>query len=182
MSFKLQELQETDSKATKLRSKEGYKEVEEVLHHKSLFFVPDSIWTKLMSRHHNNPLASHFGIKKTYDLLTQKCVWLSLQYNIEAYIKRCDICLPSKVVRRKPYGDLQSLPVPTHWWKDLSMDFVTGLPLSTNWKRDSYNSTLVIVDKLTKIVHYKPGKNIINASGLAKLIINMVVRHHDLQD
>ena len=33
------------------------------------------------------------------------------------------------------------------------MDFVTGLPIATNWKRDSYDSTLVIVDQLTKMVH-----------------------------
>ena len=36
------------------------------------------------------------------------------------------------------------------------MDFVMGLPISTDWKGDSYNSILVIVDRLTKMVHYKP--------------------------
>ncbi len=32
------------------------------------------------------------------------------------------------------------------------MDFVTGLPISANWKDDSYDSILVIVDRLTKMV------------------------------
>ena len=62
------------------------------------------------------------------------------------------------------------------------MDFVTGLPILTDWKRDSYDSILVIVDRLTKMVHYKPVKVTINAPGLAKVIIDMVVRHHGLLD
>ncbi len=38
------------------------------------------------------------------------------------------------------------------------MDFVTGLSISTEWKGDSYNSILVIVDRLTKMVNYEPVK------------------------
>ena len=62
------------------------------------------------------------------------------------------------------------------------MDFVTGLPISTNWKGDSYDSILVIVDRLTKMVHYEPVKVTINAPGLAEVIIDVVVRHHGLPD
>ena len=60
------------------------------------------------------------------------------------------------------------------------MDFVTGLPISTDWKRDNYDLILVIVDRLIKMVHYKPVKVTIDASGLAEVIIDVVVRHHDL--
>ena len=62
------------------------------------------------------------------------------------------------------------------------MDFVTGLPLSVDLKIDSYNSILVIVNRLIKIVHYEPVKVTINASGLAEVIIDMVVQHHGLPD
>ena len=57
-----------------------------------------------------------------------------------------------------------------------------GLPISTDWKGDSYDSILAIVDPLTKMVHYKPAKVTIDASGLAKVIIIMVVRHNSLPD
>ena len=97
-------------------------------------------------------------------------------------MKDCDVCLASKAVRHKLYGDLQSLPVPTHRWKDLLMDFVTGLPISIDWKGDSYNSILVIVDRLTKMVHYKLVKITLNAPGLAEVIIDVVVHHHGLPD
>ena len=62
------------------------------------------------------------------------------------------------------------------------MDFVTGLPLSSDWKGDSYDSILVIVNRLTKMVHYEPVKVTIDAPGLAEVIIDVVVRHHGLPD
>ena len=62
------------------------------------------------------------------------------------------------------------------------MDFVTGLPVSTNWKSETYDSILVIVDRLTNMVHYEPVKVTIDAPGLAKVIIDVVVRHHGFPD
>ena len=164
------------------QGREDYKEVDGVLHHQGLPFVPKAIRIELINRHHNNPLAVHFDIEKTRELLARKYFWPSLRHNVEAYVKGCDVCLASKAVRHKPYGDFQSLPAPTHWWKDLSMDFVTGLPISTNWKRDSYDSILVIVDGLTKMIHYKPIKITIDAPGLREVIIDVVVYHHGFPD
>ena len=62
------------------------------------------------------------------------------------------------------------------------MDFVTSLPISINWKRDSYNSILVIVDWLIKMVYYKPIEITIDAPGLIEVIIDVVLRHHSLLD
>ena len=96
MRLRLQELQESNFEALKLWSKEGYKEVEGVLYYQGLFFVSKAIQTKLISRYHNDLLADHFGIKKTYELLAQKYFWPSLRHDVEAYVKGCDVCLASK--------------------------------------------------------------------------------------
>ena len=55
------------------------------------------------------------------------------------------------------------------------MNFVTGLPLSADWKDDSYDSILVIVNRLAKMVHYKLVKVIIDTLRLVEVIINVVV-------
>ena len=60
------------------------------------------------------------------------------------------------------------------------MDFVIALPISTDWKRESYDSILVIVDWLTKMVHYEPVKVTIDTPGLAKVILDVVIWHHGL--
>ena len=59
---------------------------------------------------------------------------------------------------------------------------MTGLPLSADWKGNNYNSILITVDQLTKMVHYKSIKVTINAPELAEVIIDVVVRHHGLPD
>ena len=71
---------------------------------------------------------------------------------------------------------------PTHRYKNLSTDFVTGFPMSANWKGNRYKSIFVIVNCLTKIVYYKPVKVTINTSGLVEVILEVVVWHHGLPD
>ena len=62
------------------------------------------------------------------------------------------------------------------------MDFVTKLPVSTNWKDETYDSILVIVNRLIKMIYYKLVKVTINVPGLTKVIIKVVVQYHGLSD
>ena len=78
-------------------------------------------------------------------------------------------------MKYKPYGNLQLLPILTYCWKNLSMDFVTRLSISADWKRKSYNSVLVIIDWLIKTMHYEPVKVTIDTPGLAKVILDVVI-------
>ena len=102
--------------------------------------------------------------------------------HLEDYIRWCNECLASKIVYYKPYWDLQFLLMPIYCWKDLLIDLVTGLAILIDWNGDNYDSILVFVDWLIKIVFYKPIKVIINSLGLVEVIINVVVRHHGLSD
>ena len=52
----------------------------------------------------------------------------------------------------------------------------------TDWKKDNYDTILVIANQIMKMVYYKPVKVTIDASGLAKVIINVIVRHYGLPD
>ncbi len=62
------------------------------------------------------------------------------------------------------------------------MDFVTSFLISANWKGDSYDLILVIVDRLMKMVHYVPVKVTIDAPGLEEVIIDVVVCHHGVPE
>ena len=118
MRVRLSELQKSDPKSQELKSKEnlpdGWEDIDGILYHQGLSFIPKAIQTEIISRHHDDLLAGHLGIDKTKELIGRKYYWPSLQKDIEAYVKGCGVCLGSKAVRHKPYSDLQSLPVSTH--------------------------------------------------------------------
>ena len=57
------------------------------------------------------------------------------------------------------------------------MDFVTGLPISANWKDNSYDLILFIIDQLIKMVHYISVKVTIDTPGLTEVIIDILVHH-----
>ncbi len=62
------------------------------------------------------------------------------------------------------------------------MDFNTRLPVSTNWKGDTYNLILVIINWLTKMVDYKLVKVTIDALSFAEVVLVVLIRHHGLSN
>ena len=118
MSLKLPKLQKLNKEVRSIRAKRelqnGYAEIDRVLHYQGLSFIPEIIQTEIISQHHDNPLAGHFGVNKTRELIGRKYYWPSLRKNVESYVKGCNVCLGLKTMRHKPYSDFQSLSVPTH--------------------------------------------------------------------
>ena len=122
----------------------------------------------------------HFGINKIRELVARNYFWAILCWNVKAYVRGCNICLASKEVYHKSYRNFQFLPISTHCWKDFSIYFVIGFSLLVDWKSNSYNKILVIVNYLTKIVYYIIVMITIDVSGLMEVIINIVMRYYRL--
>src|SRR6185312_7927977 len=55
--------------------------------------------------------------------------WPGLTY-VKKYVHSCDTCARAKSSRKKPAGLLQPLPVPSHPFASVDLDFITDLPLS----------------------------------------------------
>ena len=76
MRLRLSELQENNEEAKLFRNSaslpEGWQDVKGVLQFQGLSYVPEIIRFKVISRHHNDLLARHFGIDKTRDLVDRK--------------------------------------------------------------------------------------------------------------
>lgn len=130
--------------------------------------------------YNNDLLASYFGNKKTKELIARKYFWFILYWDVEIYVKSYNVYLASKAIYHKSYKNILSLPIFTHYSKNLFIDFVMDVTLLMDWKSDNYNAILVVVDCLTKIVYYKPVKTIVDIAGLVEVIINVIVRHYDL--
>ena len=87
--LKLSKLQDNDKKAIALRAgglPEGWEDVEGVLQYQGLPYVPEIIRSEVISRHHNDSLAEHFGIDKTKKLIGRKYYWPSLKRDVKSYV------------------------------------------------------------------------------------------------
>ena len=63
------------------------------------------------------------------------------------------MCQNIAIPRHKPYGKLESLPVPKGLWQEVSLDFITQLPSSYIGTRE-YDAILVVVDCYTKMAKF----------------------------
>ena len=67
---------------------------------------------KALQECHDNPLAGHFGARRTLEKLQRRYTWKGMRKDVEAYCKDCLICKRSTPIRHKPYGLLAPLPPP----------------------------------------------------------------------
>jgi hypothetical protein len=93
---------------------------------------------------------------------------------IAKYVSECDICQRVKASHLKTAGILQPLPIPSWKWEGISMDFIVGLPNTSQ----RYDSIWVIVDRLTKTTHFVPVHTTYNAKKYAKIYLYQIVHLH----
>jgi transposase InsO family protein len=97
-----------------------------------------------------------------------------MKIEIARYVAKCDTCRCVKAIHMKTAGPLQSLPIPTWKWEDISMDFIVGLPRTAK----AFDSIWVIVDRLTKIAHFLPIRVKYTVATYVELYITHVLSLH----
>ena len=82
-----------------------------LLFRNNLLYVPDGRSRLLILQHcHDMPMAGHFGVHKTLELVSRHYWWPHLRNYVEDYIRSCDACCRSKYPRHRPHGLLLMVP------------------------------------------------------------------------
>ena len=97
-----------------------------------------------------------------------------MKQDITRHVVECDTCGRVKADHMRTLGYLQPLPIPVWKWEDISMDFIVGLPRTTN----GYNSIWVIVDRLTKLAHFILVKTSYAIGKYAEIYFDQIVTLH----
>ena len=116
----------------------------------------------------------HSGSIKMYRIIKENYWWSSMKRDITNFVSRCLVCQQVKAEYRKPPRILQPLPIPKWKWEHITMDFVIGLPHT----RIDYDAIWVIVDRLTKLIHFLAIHNNFSLDRLVRLYINEIVKLH----
>jgi hypothetical protein len=134
----------------------------------------EEVRQQILDEAHLSRYSIHPGRTKMYQDLKQHYWWTKMKIEIARYVARCDTCKRVKAIHLNAAGPLQSFPIPTWKWEDISMDFIVGLPRTAK----GYDSMWVIVDRLMKIAHFLPVKTVHRVDVYAQLYIACILSLH----
>ncbi|KAJ0549461.1 putative nucleotidyltransferase, Ribonuclease H [Helianthus annuus] len=97
-----------------------------------------------------------------------------MKREIAKYVEKCLTCSRVKAEHQKPYGKLQPLEIPVWKGEHITMDLVTKLPKT----RKGHDAIWVVVDRLTKSVHFLPIRETYNSEKMAGIYMNEIISRH----
>ncbi|SPC64153.1 related to Gag-pol polyprotein [Ustilago sp. UG-2017b] len=130
----------------------------------------------VMTQCHDGITAGRVGRDATIKAAQRHYWWPSMTAWIADYVASCPVCARYKAPRHRPYGLLQPLATPDRPWGSISLDFIEGLPPSKKHDTKTYDSILVIVDRLTKYAILAPTHKTVTAKQTAVLLHGHMVR------
>nr|GFB95571.1 putative reverse transcriptase domain, ribonuclease H-like domain, aspartic peptidase domain protein [Tanacetum cinerariifolium] len=102
--------------------------------------------------------------------------WPNIKADIATYVSKYLTCAKVKAEHQKPSGFLVQPKIPEWKWDNITMDFVTKLPKSSQ----GYDTIWVIVDRLTKSAIFTPIRETDPMDELARIYLNEVVTRHEM--
>ena len=146
-------------------------------------YVPEQFQHELVQRMHEHKLHGHQGVSKTLNRIRRTYEFPGLTSRVKTIIRSCNVCNKAKSNRHAPYGELQPISPPDRAWKCITMDFIVKLPPSREPMTEAtYDSILVIVDKLTKYAYFIPHKESHTSEELAYTFNKVVAGQHGLPE
>jgi len=136
--------------------------------------VPDvpELKKRIFNEGHRSSLSIHPRATKMYQDLKRLFWWLGMKKDIAEFVYACLVCQKSKIEHQKLSSLMQPLFVPKWKWDSISKDFVGALPKTVK----GFYSIWVVVDRLTKLVHFIPIKTGMYMAKLAEIYIEQVAR------
>ena len=114
-------------------------------------YVPqnDDIILQILQSNHDIPVAGHGGRASTFERVSQHWYWPGMTNSVARYVSACHQCHATKASREGKHGLLKPLPIADRYWNDISVDFITPLPVCHRYGCD-YRHIMVVVDRLSK--------------------------------
>ena len=98
-----------------------------------------------------------------------------MKQDIRTFVVECEVCQCSKGETVKYPSTLQPLLIPPTIWRDISMDFIVGLP-----KLRNKSVIMVVVVHLSKYAHLCVLQHPFIASTMAQIFMDNIFKLHGI--
>ncbi|GJS60587.1 retrotransposon protein, putative, ty3-gypsy subclass [Tanacetum coccineum] len=132
--------------------------------------------TVIMHESHKSKYSVHPGSDKMYQDMKKLYWWPNMKADIATYVSKCLTCARVKAEHQRPSGLLVQPKIPQWKWDNITMDFVTKLPKSSQ----GHDTIWVIVDRLTKSAIFIPMRENDPMEKLARMYLKEVVTRHGI--
>ncbi|GJS80876.1 putative reverse transcriptase domain-containing protein [Tanacetum coccineum] len=132
--------------------------------------------TVIMHESHKSKYSIHPGSDKMYQDMKKLYWWPNMKADIATYVSKCLTCARVKAEHQRPSGLLVQPEIPQWKWDNITMDFITKLPKSSQ----GYDTIWVIVDRLTKSAIFVPIRETDPMEKLARMYLKEVVTRHGI--
>ncbi len=146
-----------------------------------LIFEDEKLRLRLLQLSHDTSIANYSERVKIYEILSRHYYWFKMIKTVARFVHNCHLCSRVKISREKYQKALKSLDVLNRRWKDIVMNFIMTVSESKNLNENSTINILIVVNKLSKQVHYEPMSEI-TALDTARVFYHAIWKHHELSD
>ncbi|GJV03183.1 putative reverse transcriptase domain-containing protein [Tanacetum coccineum] len=130
----------------------------------------------VMHESHKSKYSIHPGSDKMYQDMKKLYWWPNMKADIATYVSKCLTYAKVKAEHQRPSGLLVQPDIPQWKWDNITIDFVTKLPKSSQ----GYDTIWVIVDRLTKSAIFVPMTETDPLGKLARMYLKKVVMRHGI--
>nr|GEZ40860.1 putative reverse transcriptase domain-containing protein [Tanacetum cinerariifolium] len=132
--------------------------------------------TVIMHESHKSKYSIHPGFDKMFQDMKKLYWWPNIKADIATYVSKCWTYAKVKAEHQRPSGLLVQPKIPEWKWDNITMDFVTKLPKSSQ----GYDTIWVIVDRLTMSAIFTPMRETNPIDKLARMYLKEVVTRHGI--
>ncbi|GKD72273.1 putative reverse transcriptase domain-containing protein [Tanacetum coccineum] len=136
----------------------------------------DDLRFVIMHESHKSKYSIYPGSDKIYQDMKKLYWWPNMKAGIATYVSKCLTCAKVKAEHQRPSGLLVQPEIPEWKWGNITMDFITKLPKSSQ----GLDTIWVIVDRLTKSAHSFPIRENDPLDKLARLYLNRIVTRYGI--
>jgi hypothetical protein len=149
------------------------------IYYRNRLFISENTELKvqIIYRIHNSEAGGHPGRMKTTELVSKSYFWPKMTHDIQKYVKFCHFCKRVKASRSALPKYFRSLFVPFQAWQNISVNYITPLPI---YERNDlkYHYIVIVICRFTKIKHFIPTIGL-TAAELADAFVAQIYAFHE---